>query len=391
MAGYSGREYAHFGELRVKSEGRKDARSGDVHIQLLNGRSWGKIERANPPPEYNSTLILRSETISTALPPAQSQHLPGLHPHSNVHRKLLPRRPGRDAVPEQHCTLYAYDEGEFAGSPCTLVLTPLAEKESLPYCHPAISHLAFRYIPSCLSPTALRIEVIPLPNTPTDPTSRLTTYQDMYLLMCERYKRPVDGRRGVTDPLKHVFEVHAENGLLTHILTAEGYSGRGIDLRARTSWGYYPPSTQRALHVGLTPWLPILTTTTCASGYLSIPCCAWSFDERYSRSRSGESYPSAGGASSLAGDDAGEHSGLAEHSFIASRSLGGDGTHKSSYPMYRILLRHPSEWLGWRVEYETLKIASTRNWALVGRTRTGDPDLALGRAQAIIAGVIQHG
>ncbi|KAH7917383.1 DUF1613-domain-containing protein [Leucogyrophana mollusca] len=262
-------------------------------------------------PEYNSTLILRSETISTALPPAQSQHLPGLHPHSNVHRKLLPRRPGRDAALEQHRTLYAYDEAEFAGLPCTLVLTPLAEKESLLYYHPAVFHLAFRYIPSCLSPTTLRIEVIPLPNTPTDPLSGFTvppspssapctaTAGDMYLLMCERYKRPVDGRRGVTDPLKHVFEdigiatflmlfwkdtfgpvssndyqsinsdtdsdtvprntwprppggfvdLGCGNGLLTHILTAEGYSGHGIDLRACTSWGYYPPSTQRALHV----------------------------------------------------------------------------------------------------------------------------------------------
>ncbi|KAH7921093.1 DUF1613-domain-containing protein [Leucogyrophana mollusca] len=491
-------------------------------------------------PEYNSTLILRSETISTALPPAQSQHLPGLHPHSNVHRKLLPRRPGRDAALEQHCTLYAYDEGEFAGLPCTLVLTPLTEKEPLPYYHPAVSHLAFRYIPSCLSPTTLRIEVIPLPNTPTDPTYRLyrtalalldtlhrygwgaltnyqkrvkhdclvprETYQDMYLLMRERHKHLVDEWREVTDPLKHVFEdigiamflmllwketfgpvssstddqsidsdtdsdtvpwntwprppggfvdLGCGNGLLTHILTAEGYSGHGIDLRARTSWGCYPPSTQRALHMcaldptdigsgsdgacgdrgnntdgdsdnhpysksvnhpdssnnnngnhpyltpgaflignhsdELTPWLPVLATTTRASGYLSIPCCAWTFDERYSRSRSGDSYSSAGGDGSSAGNDAGGHSGSDEQSFIASLNLGGDGTHKSSYSMYRIWLAHLSEWLGWRVECETLRIPSTRNWALVGRTRTGDPDLALARAQAIIAGVIQRG
>ncbi|KAH7919189.1 hypothetical protein BV22DRAFT_1134026 [Leucogyrophana mollusca] len=126
-------------------------------------------------PEYNSTLILRSETISTALPPVQSQHLPGLNPHSNVRRKLLPRRPRRDAALEQHCTLYAYDEGEFAGLPCTLVLTPLTE-EPLPYYYPAVSHLTFRIIPSSpqhLSPTPLRIKVIPLSNTPTGPTSRL--------------------------------------------------------------------------------------------------------------------------------------------------------------------------------------------------------------------------
>jgi tRNASer (uridine44-2'-O)-methyltransferase len=30
------------------------------------------------------------------------------------------------------------------------------------------------------------------------------------------------------------------NGLLTHILTSEGYAGYRIDLRAPTSWAHYP-------------------------------------------------------------------------------------------------------------------------------------------------------
>jgi tRNASer (uridine44-2'-O)-methyltransferase len=43
------------------------------------------------------------------------------------------------------------------------------------------------------------------------------------------------------------------NGLLTHILISEGYTGYGFDLRARTSWTHYPQATQsrllvRALH-----------------------------------------------------------------------------------------------------------------------------------------------
>ena len=34
-----------------------------------------------------------------------------------------------------------------------------------------------------------------------------------------------------------------------HILLAEGYHGFGVDVRARTSWSYYPPTTQIHLHV----------------------------------------------------------------------------------------------------------------------------------------------
>src|SRR6266511_1433490 len=39
------------------------------------------------------------------------------------------------------------------------------------------------------------------------------------------------------------------NGLLTHILTSEGYHSLGIDVRARTSWGHYSRSTQASLKV----------------------------------------------------------------------------------------------------------------------------------------------
>jgi len=122
----------------------------------------------------------------------------------------------------------------------TLVLTPtISPGESLPYYHPAVSHIAFRYIDS--DPPSLRIELKPLPNTSTDLNSRLyrtclalletlhrygwgaltnykkrvnhdclvprEPYQDLYLLMRNRHKHLVDTWHEVTDPLKHVFEV----------------------------------------------------------------------------------------------------------------------------------------------------------------------------------------
>lgn len=198
-------------------------------------------------PEYNSTLILRSETISDSenVIPTSVPRLEGYYPLRNVHRKLLPRRPGRDTALEQHCTLYAFISGEFAGLPSTLVLTPVSDGESLPYYHPPVSYLAFRFIPSDPSTTSdsasLRIEVIPHPGTPTDLNSRLyrtalallqtlhrylwgtlthyqkrvqhdvliprDVYQDVYLSMRERHKGLVGTWRETTDPLKHVFEV----------------------------------------------------------------------------------------------------------------------------------------------------------------------------------------
>lgn len=157
----------------------------------------------------------------------------------SIHRKLLPRRPGRDAALEQYCSLYGSTSQDVSPTD-TLVLTPIiSSEESLPYYHPAVSHLAFRYIIS--NPPCLRIEVKPLPNTPTDPNSRLyrtclalletlhrygwgaltnykkrvnhdclvprEPYQDLYLLMRNRHKHLVDTWQEVTDPLKHVFEV----------------------------------------------------------------------------------------------------------------------------------------------------------------------------------------
>ncbi|KAF8157227.1 hypothetical protein B0H34DRAFT_658721 [Crassisporium funariophilum] len=426
-------------------------------------------------PEYNSTLILRSEVIAddtSNIPPS----VPTLHGYQKlryIHRRLLPRRPGRDAALEQYCSLHG-PATDATSTPNTLVLTPIVDLgASLPYYHPAVSHLAFRYLAS--DPPSLRIEVLPLPGTPIDPNSRLyrtclalletlhrygwgamtnykkrvihdclvprATYQDLYLVMRERHKHLVDTWKEVTDPLKHVFEdigiatylmllwkdtftsdidvdptsnledpwkrwprppggfldLGCGNGLLTHILTAEGYQGYGIDLRARTSWSHYPESTQAQLQVHafdptstddkesktffrpgvflignhadeLTPWVPVLSTLYNASGYLSIPCCSWAFDAKFERS-STPGYPTNG------------------PDFADTLNLGGDGSNASSYSMYRIWLGSLSLYCGWQVECETLRIPSTRNWAIIGRKRL--PSIKLDQALDNIGDIIE--
>lgn len=159
---------------------------------------------------------------------------------------------------------------------------------------------------------------------------------------------------------------------MTHILVSEGYAGNGVDVRRRVSWDSFPPATQESLHVHavdptnvelsttffppgvfiianhadeLSPWTPVISTVKAASGYLSIPCCAWAFDIRYSRERHSEI--------TLPPED------------IAKMNLGGEGQ-TSSYAKYRIWLAAQSVACGWELECDTLRIPSTRNWAIVG-------------------------
>ncbi|KAF5383079.1 hypothetical protein D9615_004874 [Tricholomella constricta] len=397
-----------------------------------------------------------------------------------THRKLLARRPGRDNSLEQYCSLHGlqddHDDSAGASSPDTLILTPIVHDGcSLPYYHPQVAHLAFRYIQ--FEPPTLRIEVVPLTGTPTDPDARLyrtclalldtldrygwgaltnykkrvihdrfvprELYQDLYLIMRERHKHLVDtwqeGLSVTQDigiatylmllwkysysateskdapipdpdqpwmswprPPGGFLDFGCGNGLLTHILVQERYEGRGIDLRARTSWSHYPQSTQAHLHVHafdptasspdpyfqpglfiignhadeLTPWVPVLSTLHAASGYLSIPCCAWSFDAKYERS-STPMFPVPGP--------------VAE--FADTLNLGGEGGNVSSYSRYRIWLAALSLYCGWEVECETLRIPSTRNWAIVGRRRAKETSLeeALTNVRIILKNVAERG
>lgn len=183
-------------------------------------------------------MISESETDIPSCTPSFKNY----RPIRCVHRKLLPRRPGRDEGLEQYCTLYGQTNGHNDDVvPTLLVLTPIVDSEStLPYYHPRVSHLAFRYVPETDPPT-IHIEAVPLPDTPMDINSRLyrtclalletlhrygwgtmtqykkrvihdrivprEEYQDLYLVLRERHKHLVNEWHEVTDPLKHVFEV----------------------------------------------------------------------------------------------------------------------------------------------------------------------------------------
>lgn len=201
--------------------------------------------------------------------------------------------------------------------------------------------------------------------------------------------------------IKHATEIlyviRCGNGLLVHILTSEGYLGTGIDVRKRQSWATYTPETQARLHETaldpttpfdsqtepwwqsgvfivanhsdeLTPWAPVLATLRHASGYLSIPCCPFTFDERFSR----ESAKSANTPWSFLFEDLSlMGSNITEDededtAFLDRLGLGGDPNAHSGYHAYRVWLAKLALACGWDVECDVLRIPSTRNWAILG-------------------------
>lgn len=259
-------------------------------------------------------------------------------------------------------------------------------------------------------------------------------FQDRYLALKLKYaKELVDTWVEVTDSQKHVFEdlgiaaflielwsdmygaepnasttngndsrfpgfvdIGCGNGLLVHILRQEGYAGWGFDARARKSWAVYgekpsspeepeplrrlvllpalasPPATTTTttisstngadgagvdpnlFHDGcfpkgtfiisnhadeLTPWTPILATLS-ESPFLVIPCCSHNL----------------GGAKYRAPPPRDKTKG------------------KSAYASLVDWVARIAEDCGWKVETEMLRIPSTRNSALLGRTRTMPAD-----------------
>ncbi|XP_016940007.4 probable tRNA (uracil-O(2)-)-methyltransferase [Drosophila suzukii] len=152
------------------------------------------------------------------------------------------------------------------------------------------------------------------------------TYNDMYKELKRKHAQGLidlwKTAQESTDPLKFIYEdlaiaaylialwrstgtvptafadLGCGNGLLVHVLNAEGFKGYGYDIRKRKLWSLYPPDTQQSLIektvepnnfrmdfpdvnwlIGnhsdeLSPWIPVLAgrLNMC---YFLIPCCPY--------------------------------------------------------------------------------------------------------------------
>jgi tRNASer (uridine44-2'-O)-methyltransferase len=249
------------------------------------------VEESLLHPERNSSLILRAEVLFPDVQveaPEAVKNISSYIPDSNLVRRLLPRQQNRDISLDQDCTFLlancspdpapmagSKQHDEYGHSPIDeerfstlVVLTPrLAEgSSSLPWYHPPVRHLAFRFlVPNVPGDGSLiRIEIVlanPEHDSPSaaDPTSRLyrtclslletvyryakgkkngykkrvehdvssaktgqvlccltryhqtlvprNEYQDLYMIMRDRFKDIADTWHEATDASKHVFEV----------------------------------------------------------------------------------------------------------------------------------------------------------------------------------------
>lgn len=200
-----------------------------------------------------------------------------------VRRRILPRRPF-DGILDQDCFFYASASASTASLTDGLVvlLPRLQERKeaAVPFYHPKVAGLAFRYLSSSSHPPApsdtaalpistLQIDILPLeagpsfvpppPKTPYYPeTSRtyrtalhLATmiakygkgftavehyvkrvhhdavipreeFQDLYLQLKEKYTWILDEWKESTDPVKHVFEVYSGNASPINDPTSRG-------------------------------------------------------------------------------------------------------------------------------------------------------------------------
>src|SRR5258708_31887034 len=119
-----------------------------------------------------------------------------MEPVRNMTRRIVPRMPQRDRGIDQDCTFLVDKRLDADGANCIrlVVLSPRMEvnpgdgKESpLPWYHPPVRHLAFRYVIKENGEAVLRIDIIPLdPALQIDATSLL--FRTFLLLLHSFFK-----------------------------------------------------------------------------------------------------------------------------------------------------------------------------------------------------------
>ncbi|XP_043368437.1 probable tRNA (uracil-O(2)-)-methyltransferase isoform X2 [Dermochelys coriacea] len=186
-------------------------------------------------------------------------------------------------------------------------------------------------------------------------------YSRVYQELKEKYKEMVKilweeerAEKGLSKKQSFV-DLGCGNGLLVHILSNEGYPGRGIDVRRRKIWDMYGPQThleECAVRpddsylfsnvdwlIGnhsdeLTPWIPVIAARSSYSCcYFVLPCCFFDFHGKYNRRQS----------------------------------------QKTQYREYLDFVTQVGLECGFTVEEDCLRIPSTKRVCLIGKSRTYPP------------------
>ncbi|TPX36573.1 succinate---CoA ligase (ADP-forming) [Synchytrium microbalum] len=242
------------------------------------------------------------------------------------------------------------------------------------------------------------------------------TYQDRYFILKQKYSHWVDDWIEKTDASKHVWEevgiacflillfeqdavtlgrkpsfvdLGCGNGFMTYILNQEGYEGYGIDMTARKSWAAFgdkavlkeevlTPETLKFKNVDwvigdhpdeLTLWIPICAAR---SGYntrfIVIPCCFHKLDGGPFKSESDILLPTSLRKPRV--DDELPPDYATPLSDQMHNHLGS-----GRYSSFITCLEKLIQFCGYIPECESLRIPSTKNIALIGRTRGYESEL----------------
>ncbi|KAI8328403.1 hypothetical protein BD560DRAFT_417228 [Blakeslea trispora] len=333
-------------------------------------------------------------------------------------RTLIPKRKQKDAILHEKVELFETDEE------ARVVYTPLVEHaKDIPYYYPKVQSYSLVYAFIKDEPDQekglLKLEIVPLEATAIDAKMQYAyktilhklfkwciqarlgykkkahhdvlvpkdTYQAMYQLMKSKYgPELVNNWTEKTDPRKFVYEdiaiatyliclwkeeekktkkkqtfidLGCGNGLLTFLLVNEGYEGYGLDIADRKIWPslckqkdmlrvetLYPakttfPNTEWLIgnHADeLVPWIPIIAQKSGENcKFVVIPCCFYGLD--------------------------------------GTRSLSLSSS-EGKYRAYTDYIKDIATKAGFQCEEDYLRIPSTKNIAIVGRTRKeGLPDL----------------
>ncbi|KAJ2002838.1 tRNA(Ser) Um(44) 2'-O-methyltransferase [Coemansia thaxteri] len=188
-------------------------------------------------------------------------------------------------------------------------------------------------------------------NWPEQTDARKFVYEDIAIaswIIC-LWEQSGTGRR------QTFADLGCGNGLLVHLLAAEGYVGYGIDQCSRKVWSHYGQATDLRAQtlepysfvasvdwiIGnhadeLVPWIPVIAAQSEASrpNFVVIPCCP--------------------------------------HDFSGRKMTFTTAAGQSKYHAYAAYICDVAKRCGFEVEREYLRIPSTKNLALVGRRRAAD-------------------
>ncbi|KAL9542358.1 hypothetical protein PS6_009838 [Mucor atramentarius] len=384
---------------------------------------WETIRRWTLEPQFVIPPIEKAEIKSSSTESIDGHDHDGASdaPIDTMIRELIPKRKSKDANLAEKVEYFENDKE------ARVIYEPLESK--LPFYYPKVGKIKTWSISDDEEQGTLRLEIIPfdtLQPSVTDPKMQYAlktilhklfkwciqqrlgykkkahhdvlvpkdTYQSMYQYIKAKYgPHLVANWTEKTDPKKFVYEdlaiasyllciwkkeeektkrkqtfidLGCGNGLLTFLLSSEGYEGHGIDIADRKIWpalseingqkkdilrveALYPakvtyPDTEWLIgnHADeLVPWIPIIASKSGDNcKFMVIPCCFYGLD----------------GTRSL--------------SLPSSETVG-------KYRAYTDYIKDIAVKAGFQVEEDYLRIPSTKNIAIIGRARQQHQDADL--------------